>query len=190
LIAILGKSIGLAQPCFGSTVAMRADLLNRVGGFAAFANHLADDYEIGRAVRGLGLKIAMPPMIVAHLCDEANAGQFIGRELRWGRAVRQIDPWGYGGSVITYPLPLAMIAATLIGPLPLLLDFVAAVLVMRIAFKLCMDTVVRASAGRWWLIPVSDILAFCLFIASFGVNRVGWRGTRFRVSREGALLHS
>ena len=187
--AILGKTLGLAQPCFGSTVAMRAALLDKVGGFAAFANHLADDYEIGRAVRSLGLKIAMPPMIVAHLCDEATSGQFIGRELRWGRAVRQIDPWGYGGSIITYPLPLALMAAPLLGNPPLMLDLIAAVALMRICFKFAFDAVTGARAGRWWLIPFSDILAFCLFIASFGVNSVGWRGSRYRVSREGALLH-
>ncbi len=185
---ILGKTVGLAEPCFGSTVAMRAHLLDRVGGFAAFANHLADDYEIGRAVRSLGLKIAMPPMVVAHVCDEATAGQFVARELRWGRAVRQINPWGYAGSIITYPLALTLIATALLGPLPLMLDLVAAMIVMRISFKLAFDAATGARAGRWWLIPISDVLAFGLFIASFGVNRVGWRGSRFRVSREGYCL--
>jgi ceramide glucosyltransferase len=188
--AILGKAIGLAQPCFGSTIAIRADVLARVGGFAAFADHLADDYEIGRAVRGLGLRIAMPPMIVAHICDETRAGQLIGRELRWGRTVRQIDPLGYAGSLITYPLPLILIAAALLGPSPLMLALIGSALAMRIAFKLCVDAATGASAGRWWLVPVSDILAFGLFIASFGVNSVGWHGNRFRVTREGALLQS
>jgi ceramide glucosyltransferase len=187
--AILGKTLGLAQPCFGSTIATRADILDRIGGFATFANHLADDYEIGRAVRRLGMRIAMPPMTVAHVCDETTAKAFFGRELRWGRALRQISPGGYAGSVITYPLPLAMIAASFIGPLPLMLDLVAAMLIMRIAFKLCADSLTGSRTGRWWLMPISDILAFCLFLASFGVNSVGWRGSRFRVSREGALIH-
>ena len=34
--AILGKAAGLAEPCFGATVAIRTDVLARVGGFAAF----------------------------------------------------------------------------------------------------------------------------------------------------------
>ena len=182
--------MAIAQPCFGSTIAIRADVLARVGGFAAFADHLADDYEIGRAVRGLGLKIAMPPMVVSHICDETRASQLIGRELRWGRTVRQINPVGYAGSLITYPLALTLIAALLLGPSPLMLGLVGAALAMRIAFKLCIDAATGASAGRWWLVPISDILAFGLFIASFGVNSVGWHGNRFRVSREGALLQS
>ena len=46
--AILGRVTGLAQPCFGSTIAIRSEVLDQIGGFAAFADHLADDYEIGR----------------------------------------------------------------------------------------------------------------------------------------------
>jgi ceramide glucosyltransferase len=188
--AIVGKAAGLAEPCFGATIAVRAEVLERIGGFAAFANHLADDYEIGRAVRRLGLKIAVPPMVVTHICDEASARELIVRELRSGRTVRQIDPIGYAGSFITYPFPLILIAAALLGLNPLALGLIATTLAVRIAFKFAIDAITRAPAGRWWLIPVGDLLSFGLFVASFGVNRVGWHGARFRVSREGALLHS
>jgi ceramide glucosyltransferase len=188
--AIVGKAAGLAEPCFGATIAVRSEVLERIGGFAAFANHLADDYEIGRAVRQLGLKIAVPPTVVTHICDEASARELIVRELRSGRTVRQIDPIGYAGSFITYPFPLILIAAPLLGPSPLALGLIATTLAVRIAFKFAIDAITRAPAGRWWLIPVGDLLSFGLFVASFGVNRVGWHGARFRVSREGALLHS
>jgi ceramide glucosyltransferase len=188
--AIVGKATGLAEPCFGATIAVRSEVLERIGGFAAFANHLADDYEIGRAVRQLGLKIAMPPMVVTHMCDERSARELIVRELRSGRTVRQIDPVGYAGSFVTYPFPLILIAAAMVGPRLIMLCLVASVLAVRIAFKLVIDAVTGERAGAWWLIPASDVLSFGLFIASFGVNRVGWHGTNFRVSREGALLHS
>jgi ceramide glucosyltransferase len=71
-----------------------------------------------------------------------------------------------------------------------MLGLVGGVIAVRIAFKLAIDAATGARAGAWWLLPVSDVLSFGLFVASFAVNRVGWHGTRFRVSREGALLHS
>ncbi|HWM62073.1 MAG TPA: glycosyltransferase, partial [Rhizomicrobium sp.] len=43
--AVLGTSLGLAAPCFGSTIALKRQTLDEVGGFAAFADQLADDYE-------------------------------------------------------------------------------------------------------------------------------------------------
>ena len=57
--ALVGTSLALAEPCFGSTIALHRATLDKVGGFAAFADHLADDYEIGRAVRGLGYAVGL-----------------------------------------------------------------------------------------------------------------------------------
>ena len=64
---LVGVTAGLAQPCFGSTIALRRETLEAIGGFAAFNDQLADDYAIGAAVRRLGLRSAIPPMLVGHL---------------------------------------------------------------------------------------------------------------------------
>jgi len=48
---VTGISLGLAKPCFGSTIALRRVVLDEIGGLASFASVLADDYEIGRTVR-------------------------------------------------------------------------------------------------------------------------------------------
>ena len=188
--AVLGKSIGMAQPCFGSTIALTRTTLDKIGGFEALADHLADDFEIGRRVRATGARIATPPMTVTHLCDEADLPSLWQHELRWARTVRRIDPAGYGGSFITYPLPLAMIAAALMGFTPAGLALVGTILLLRIACKLCIDAATEARAGPWWLIPARDVLSFAVFIASFAGNTVNWQGHRFRVGRDGRLTAS
>ena len=71
--AVLGTSLGLASPCFGSTIALRRQTLDEVGGFAAFADQLADDYEMGRAVRAMGYTLAIPAMGVGHTAAEDSA---------------------------------------------------------------------------------------------------------------------
>jgi ceramide glucosyltransferase len=185
--AVLGKTLGLAEPCFGSTIALRGETLAAMGGFETFANHLADDFEIGRAIRALGATIAIPPVIVRHLGHEADLNALFDHELRWGRTVRQIDPAGYAGSVITNPLPLAVLAGALLGFSPLGLGLILASLGVRIACKFAMDWITGTSAGQWWMIPVRDALSLCVFIASFAVNTVGWQGRRFRVGRDGVL---
>ena len=187
--AVLGMALGLAQPCFGSTIAITTRTLADIGGLPAFANHLADDYEIGRAVRARGLAIAVPPLVVSHLCIEADGTDLLQHEVRWGRTVRQIDPAGYAGSLITYPLPLALLAAGLLGFSPLSLALILITLEVRTACKFAMDAATGASAGRWWMIPARDVLSFGVFIASFAVNTVGWQGRRFRVGRDGVLSH-
>ncbi len=188
--AVMGMALGMAQPCFGSTIAIRASLLSRIGGFHAFANHLADDYEMGRAVREQGYRVAMPPMVVAHLCPENSFKALMSHELRWSRTVRQIDPAGYAGSVITYPLPLALLGAALVGFTPLSMGLIFTILVMRIALKFGIDAATGERAGSWWLFPLRDVLSFTVFVGAFAVNTVGWQGRRFRVSRDGVLTHS
>ena len=44
--AVVGTSLGLASPCMGSTIALRRETLDEVGGFAAFVDRLADDYDV------------------------------------------------------------------------------------------------------------------------------------------------
>ena len=63
---ITGVSLRLAEPCMGSTIAIRRETLGRIGGFEAFRDVLADDYAIGAAVRKLGLKSVVAPILVSH----------------------------------------------------------------------------------------------------------------------------
>ena len=98
---LVGLRLGLAKPCFGSTMALRAETLRRIGGFAAFADQLADDYAIGAAVRQLGLEVAIPPMVVDHVCSEhsfvelARRGAALGAHNPPGRSPRLPGVCGY-----------------------------------------------------------------------------------------------
>lgn len=191
--AVLGSSLGLAQPCFGSTIALSRPTLQAMGGFEAFADLLADDFEIGRAARAMGLTIAIPPMTVRHSCHEPDAASLVGHELRWGRTIRLIEGAGYAGSVVTHALPLSLIALACLGPAPVALAGVAAALAARAVLKLQVDAATGAErphiAGNLWLLPLRDVLSFAIFLASFASNQVSWRGRRFRVQPDGVLTH-
>src|SRR5439155_18605701 len=112
---LVGLKLRLARPCFGSTIALRRETLNAIGGFNAFIDQLADDNAIGQAVRRLELRVTIPPFVVAHVCVEASSAQLWRHELRWARTVRAVSPLGYAGSAITHPLAFAMLGASLSG---------------------------------------------------------------------------
>jgi ceramide glucosyltransferase len=44
----------------------------------------------------------------------------------------------------------------------------------------------RSRSG--WLGPARDLLAFAVYVASFFVGVVSWRGHRYRVRADGTLL--
>jgi ceramide glucosyltransferase len=184
---ITGVSLGMAHPCMGSTIALRRETLERIGGFAAFRDVLADDYAIGAAVRGLGLKSVVAPLLVSHTSSETSLAEVYGHELRWGRTVKGVDPAGYGGSIVTFPVPLALIATLLLGASPVSLAILAAALVARHSVKMAVDEAIGVRLNPWWLLPMRDIVSFAVFAGSFFGDTVTWRGEVLRVASDGRL---
>jgi ceramide glucosyltransferase len=183
---MLALRLGLATPCFGSTIALKRDVLLRIGGFKAFARYLADDYAMGAAVRRLGYAVAVPEMIVDHSCSESSFSELIAHELRWARTIRGVSAWGYAGTAVTHPLPFALLSV-LCAPGGIAFGVLAASLACRFALQMRADWVLGRSVLRAWWGPVRDLLSFAVYVASFWPGDVEWRGHRQRVGRDGTL---
>ena len=107
--AITSVALNLAEPCFGSTVALKRTVLDEIGGLQAFVGFLADDYEIGRAVRAKGYRVAISRFTVRHACNEKSVGEWLAHELRWARTLRVVAPAGHACSIVTHAIPLALL---------------------------------------------------------------------------------
>jgi ceramide glucosyltransferase len=183
---VTALALRLAQPCFGSTIAISRSLLSRIGGLAAFADQLADDYEIGQAVRAAGHEVAIPAFTIGHACFHERLRGLLARELRAARTVRSIAPVGYAGAFVTHPFPLALAGALLGGEYALVVA--AAALACRAVLCICAERAFRLPRQPYWLIPSRDLLSFGVYIWSFFGMRVQWRGSRYRVAADGSLL--
>lgn len=186
---IFGMKIGLAKPCFGSTMALRQSTLVKIGGFKAFANQLADDNAIGEAVRQIGLKVAVPPMVVTHACAESRLRDLITHEIRWSRTIRLIAGAGFAGSIITHPLPFALAAVLALHGSLLSVAVLATTILARFWLRNVVDQAVgpKGRTSRWWLLPIRDTLSFIVFCATFFVGKVTWRGRQFVVGADGTF---
>jgi ceramide glucosyltransferase len=181
---VLGLASGLAQPCFGSTIALKRSTLDAIGGFAAFADRLDDDYAIGAAVRERGHVVAIPPFTVAHLGSEAALGELWQHELRWARTIRNIAPLGHAGSVVMHPLAWAVAALALSPWSGLLMPAAAATIAAVLCRVVLLRRVARGFAlpsQPYWMVPVRDLLSFAVFVASFLGRDVSWKGHRYRL---------
>jgi ceramide glucosyltransferase len=185
--ATFATAIGqIGDACMGSTIALRRTTLDAIGGFERFANVLADDHAIGRAVREQGLDIVIPPMLLTHASDENSVRALWQHELRWAATVRTLThPTAYTGSLITFPLPLALIGALMHPAAGIALGLVA--LVTRIVAAAMVDTVAGESTASKWLLPARDFLSLAIFVASYLVRSVDWRGTRLTMEKDGRI---
>jgi len=184
---VTGLAFGMARPCFGQTIAMRRETLEKIGGFAQFVHHLAEDHAIGEAVRMIGEKVVIPPFTVSHACVESSAAKLIAHELRWSRTIRIIDPIGHLGSALIHPLAFAWLTVAFSGGAAWAWPLAAVALLARLALKVQSDHALRQAHRDLWLLPFWDIVSFLIFVASFFSTRVIWRGFSFRVDGDGLL---
>lgn len=179
---------GIAEPAFGSTIALRRQAFDAIGGFAPFADQLADDYAIGEAVRAAGWKVAIPPFLVAHACNERRLADLWRHELRWARTNRAVKPLGYAGSVVTHPLPLALLG-WLLGSFSCLL-LAGAALAGRLMLCVAVERSLRVPRHNYWLVPIRDVFSFAVFTWSFFGGRVSWRGESYELGPDGAIIEA
>jgi ceramide glucosyltransferase len=186
--ARFGIALGLTEPCFGSTIALRRQTLDEVGGFESLSNVLADDYELGRAIREKGYQLSIPASpTVEHVCGQMSAGALLRQELRWAKTNLMLAKSGYAGTLLTYPLPLALLGVLFQGFSGLSLVLTAAALGSRLVLAIRSGGMLGLGAKRLWLLPLRDVLSFGVFVASFFGKTVTWRGTRYLAGPNGAL---
>jgi len=183
---VIGQTLGF-NPCLGPAMALRADVLEQVGGLGRLADVLADDYELGRAVRQAGYGVACPPLVIDHVFGEKTFNQMFTHELRWARTVRLVEPGGYFGSAIMHFLAMGLIGAALTGFSAPALAWLGGLVVFRLIQADCLCRLLAADRRWLWLVPVRDLLSFAVFVFGAFGNRIEWRGARSSVSRDGTM---
>jgi ceramide glucosyltransferase len=184
--AVTAVSLGLAKPCFGATIALRRPTLDRIGGFSALANVLADDHAIGVAVRLAGYEVVTAPFLVGHRCFDGSLRQLLRRQVRVARTIKSIDPVAYAGTFITHPWPFALLA--MLSGRPAAIMVAVAVLLSRLALCRCVEWRFDLPSQNYWLIPLHDVIAFGVYVTSFFGVTVHWQGADYRVTADGTLL--
>jgi len=184
---VFGTWWGIADACLGSTIAVKRATLDMTGGFEAFSNYLADDYEMGRAIRHRGLRVSLLPLAVTHRCTEETLTDLFHHELRWSRTVRILRPVSHLGTLVTFPLPVALLALALLGGGAGGWAALAAALIARFVLRSRVEKAFGAASGPAWLLPIRDTLSLAVFFASFFGQKVAWRGSRLKVEPSGAM---
>lgn len=170
----------------GSSLAFRRAELEKIGGFISFVDYLADDYELGKRIAGLELKIKLSQVVVETFLPSYSVRDFFSHQLRWARGIRDARSGGYLGLICTFGLMWALLAVVVSGGVLWAWSALAITLLLRLAVAFVVgrsvlhDPQVLRDA---WLIPLRDLIAVGVWIASLGGQTVTWRGERFRLEK-------
>ena len=166
----------------GSTLAFRRRDLQAIGGFEALVEYLADDYQMGRRIAALGLKVKLSDVVVDTFLPRYTLRGFFDHQLRWARTVRDSRFWGYVGLGLTFGLPWALLALIFSLGAAWAWALLACTAVMRFAVAIVFGKYVlkdRQAMRSLALIPVRDLVAMLVWIVSFAGHRIVWRGDHF-----------
>jgi ceramide glucosyltransferase len=173
----------------GHTMAVPRTVLEKIGGFNNFLNHLADDYELGHRVSQLGLRVIVPPLLLDCVVPAESFGEAFARMQRWKRTIRRSRGAQFLGVATTYPVFWALILA-LLQPLAWWSwSALAVVVAIRWLLATRLQPIIKMSdwSRAWWLLPVEDIVEGITFFGAYFGSTIVWAGRRYTLLRDGTL---
>jgi ceramide glucosyltransferase len=166
----------------GSTGAITREVLAEIGGFAPLLDMHSDDYELGRRVAEKGYRVELAPDPVDMEFPSETLGDYLRHELRWLIGLRHIRPGGHFGLLMTHGIAWAAAVAVLAPSRTVAAVWISVYLITRLLSGYVIgvwglrDPVV---SRKLWLLPLHDLFWFFLWLASFVINRIKWRGLVF-----------
>ncbi|HYM12171.1 MAG TPA: bacteriohopanetetrol glucosamine biosynthesis glycosyltransferase HpnI [Bryobacterales bacterium] len=167
----------------GPTMSLRRQYLDRIGGFAAVGEYLAEDFVLGQWAEGQGYRAVLSRHVVEHHIGSQRFGANWKHRIRWARSTRRSRPWGYVGQVFTNPLPFALpLLAGPAAPLGAAVLLLRAAVMAAVAGRLLRDPLTRR---YWWLVPLADIASLVNWVLGLFGSTVEWRGRRYELFADG-----
>lgn len=183
---LVAPLVGVAEFALGSTMVFRARDLERIGGFRVLEDYLADDYQLSRHIRALGLEVVISRVVVETSLPEGGWTGVWNHQLRWARTIRVSRTDGYIGMPIIQATLWAVLLAAAGFPRPALglagLRMASGVLTARLILG---D---RRILSDFLLIPLRDLWGMAIWVAGLFGRTVEWRGRRLRLDKEGKIV--
>ncbi len=174
---------------FGQSIVTTKQRLAGFGGYETIENRPADDLNVGRLVAEQA-EVKLLPYIVKSVADFRSLKDLFYKRVRWMTVMRLVRRRGHQGLVFTWGLIWALIAVAVRPTLPVVIGYLGSYIVLRIVLTWTIGIHGMRQKGLWpkmLLIPLWDLVAFLIWVASFGRSTIRWRGYDYYI-RDGILV--
>ncbi|MGB9602281.1 MAG: glycosyltransferase [Limisphaerales bacterium] len=184
------KSLKPINFALGAVMMIRKAALEKIGGFKAVVDKLADDYWLGRLISENGYEVELSPIVVECFHPPTYWRDTFAHQLRWGRTIRVCEPIRYFFSILSN-LTLWAVLCLIANPSPYGIGFFALAIFTRCSTGAIYQKRLTQSSGKFYQVimpPIKDLIHFIIWVLSFAGNTVEWRGKRYRVTKDGRML--
>jgi ceramide glucosyltransferase len=182
--------MGLMTFGLGASMCFRRADLEAIGGFAAFRDHLAEDYIMAQKIEALGRRVVLAPYFVDIEVDLKSFRRWWDHQLYWDQNTRAMRPMEFFATVVIRSVPFALIYALLTG----FSAFGVGVLGVAVAVRLACAAYTmgalledREGLAALWLLPVRDVLGLAIWLVTMLKRDFVRRGQRFALMADGRI---
>lgn len=190
---LVAERIEGMQFALGPTMAMRRRCVEEIGGFGKLGRYCADDFLLGNQIAARGHRVVLSDHVIDHLVLNAGFLQSIQHQVRWMKSTRFSRPKGHMGTALTFGVPFGLLVwamAILLGIPALGFGALAWSILSRLILAAVVGGLVvkeKDLARTALLYPLRDLMGFIFWAASYGSNRIHWRGEVFELLRHGEM---
>lgn len=188
---IFAKVTGASDFCLGASTALTRATLERIGGLAPLGDYLVEDYEMGRRIRALGLKVALVPYCVDTMVDLNRPEAWWNHQVYWDQNTKAARPVGFAATVLTRSLPFALIIALVNGFSLFGSGLLAGAVTIRVgtaAIILGRGLGDREGLRSLALLPLRDVVGLASWLMALTKRHFVWRGLEFGLTRDGRIV--
>ncbi len=187
----VGRHLEGIKFALGSTIVIRKQVLQVIGGFPAIANYLEDDFQLGYLPTKFGYKVVLSDYVVEHVLTTSTLSDSIQRQIRWARGTRVSRPLGYIGLIFTHGTATSLLFLIATGG-----SWLGwAGLGLTWSTRLFMAWIIGvhhlqdpATKKFFWLVPLRDLIGFALWCYGSVGRSIKWRGQKLQLTKNGQLL--
>lgn len=173
--------------CPGATLAIRREILDKIGGFPPLGHYLVEDYELGRRVMVAGYQIHFASYVANTSVDLKTFQDWWRHQVYWDQNTKSANPTGFFLTILTRGIPFAILYALLGGSYgwPVLLGTVGLRMMTAVANSYYLND--KDGIRNGWLLPVRDLFGIFVWLATFVKKETHWRGKTF-ILKKGILV--
>jgi ceramide glucosyltransferase len=175
---------------FGQSIVTTKERIAGFGGYEALENRPADDLNVGRGVAAQGYEVKLLPYVVKTVADFQSLKDLFYKRVRWMTVMRLMRRRGHQGLIFTWGLIWALVAVATVPTRAVAIAYLGSYAVLRVVVTWIIGVHGMKQKGMWKkmpLIPLWDLVAFMIWVASFGRKTIRWRGYDYHI-RDGILV--
>jgi ceramide glucosyltransferase len=175
---------------FGQSIVTTKERIAGFGGYQTIENRPADDLNVGRLVAAQGYEVKLLPYVVKTVADFQSLKDLFYKRVRWMTVMRLMRRRGHEGLIFTWGLIWALVAVATCPTRTVAIAYLGGYAVLRVVLTWIIGVHGMKQKGIWRkmpLIPLWDLVAFMIWVASFGRKTIRWRGHEYYI-RDGILV--